>query len=159
MPAQYTPSENTKGWKLSCHNHCFRYYICWSQVSRKLPDNYAVKQLLQQLVEGVHQLACGHSTDKHCSVDRVPWQGQWLAYGQWTDTIQLIKNPDRIVSWHIDSVLSDLSLIILPALPLTELYNNSSMLPECTGELSVLYSFSLTLDSVRLFWKLSQLRW
>jgi hypothetical protein len=50
----------------------FRYYICWSQVSRKLPDNYAVKQLLQQLVEGVHRLARRHSTDKYYSVDTVP---------------------------------------------------------------------------------------
>lgn len=125
-----------RGWQFTCYNHCFRYYICWSQVSRKLPDNYAVKQLLQQLVEGVHRLACGHSTDKYYSVDkvpwhgyqlaqtvhkyysvdRVPWQGHQLAYRQCANTIQLIKYPDRIVSWHIDSVQSNLSLTILPAL-------------------------------------------
>ena len=105
-----------KDWEFSCQNHCFRYYICWSRVNRKLPDNYAVKQLLRQLVEGVHWLARRQSTDKYYSVDRVPWQGHQLAYGQCTNTIQLIKYPDRIVSWHIDSVQRNLSLTILPAL-------------------------------------------
>lgn len=111
-----------KGWQFSYHNHCFRYYICWSQVSRKLPDNYAVKQLLQQLVEGVHRLACGHSTDKYYSVDRVPWQGHQLAYRQCT-------------------VKSEPHYSTSTAIPLTVLCNNFSMLSECTGELSVLYSF------------------
>ncbi|KAJ9577471.1 hypothetical protein L9F63_005972, partial [Diploptera punctata] len=35
----------------------FRYYIHWSRVGRKLSDNYPIKRLLQQLVDGVHQLA------------------------------------------------------------------------------------------------------
>ena len=208
-----------KGWQFSCHNHCFRYYICWSQVSRKLPDNYAVKQLLQQLVEGVHQLACGHSTDKYYSVDRVPWQSHqlayrqctntiqligysdrviswhidnaqilfswlgtltgsstgiwavhkyysvdrvywqahWLAYRQCTNIIQLIGYSDRVISWHIDSVQSYLSLNILPA-PYSHLLS-CAVIAACTTELSVLYSFSLTLDWVQLFWKMSQLQW
>ncbi|PNF34699.1 hypothetical protein B7P43_G05481 [Cryptotermes secundus] len=40
----------------------FRYYVRWSRVSRKLPDSYPIKRLLQQLVDGVQQLASrGHT--------------------------------------------------------------------------------------------------
>ncbi|XP_069701106.1 uncharacterized protein C12orf56-like [Periplaneta americana] len=42
----------------------FRYYIHWSRVSRKLSDSYPIKRLLQQLVDGVHQLASRRHADQ-----------------------------------------------------------------------------------------------
>jgi hypothetical protein len=90
----------------------------------------------------------------------VPWQGHQLAYRQCANTIQLIKYPDRIVTWHREcTVKSKPHYSTSTVLPLNELCNNSSVLSECTAELSVLYSFSLSPNFVRLFWKLSQLQW
>jgi hypothetical protein len=70
---------------------------------------------------------------KYYSVDKVRWQDYQLAYGPCT-------------------IRSETHYSTSTVLPLTELCNNSSMLSECTGELSVLYySFFLTLDQV---WKM-----
>jgi hypothetical protein len=46
--------------------HCFRYYIRWSRVTRRLPENYPVKRILQQLVDGVHRLAHRRHTNMNC---------------------------------------------------------------------------------------------
>jgi hypothetical protein len=111
-----------KGWQSNCLNHCFRYYICWPRVNRKLPDNYAVKQLLRQLVEGVRQLAFGHSTDKHHSVERVSWQGQQQAYRHCTNKVpwqgQQLAHRQRTVRsepHYSTSTVLQLSCAIIPA--------------------------------------------